>query len=237
MSTGHLVTSFDYELQQIDNCIAQMGGLAETELAEALEALIKRDSALAERVTGRDERIDALEREVHERITNILALRQPMAMDLRMVVAGLRIVNDLERIGDYAKNLAKRTIVLSQASPQSATTSIARLGKLVQGMVKNVLDAYIERDIDKAADVRRADQEVDQLHTSLFREFLTYMMEDPRNITSCTHLLFVAKNLERVGDHATNIAEAVHFLVSGTEPEARAKSDQASVAALDTKLR
>ena len=237
MPTDHIVKSFDNELQQLDNCIAQMGGLAEAQLADAMGALVKRDTELAERIAAKDERIDALEHEVHERIVRLLALRQPMARDLRAVVAALRIATDIERIGDYAKNVAKRTIALTDAPPQSATLTIARLGKLVQGMIKNVLDAYIERDVDKAADVRRADQEVDQLHTSLFRELLTYMMEDPRNITSCTHLLFVAKNVERVGDHATNIAEAVHFLVRGEEPEARAKIDQASIAALDTKPR
>jgi len=237
MATDHIVKSFDTELQHLDNCIAQMGGLAETQLAEAMDALAKRDALAAERVVARDARIDALEHEVHERIVGLLALRQPMARDLRAVVAALRIATDLERIGDYAKNIAKRTLALTQAPPKSVVATIGRLGKLVQGMIKTVLDAYIDRDVDKAADVRLADQEVDQLHTSLFRELLTYMMEDPRNITSCTHLLFVAKNVERVGDHATNIAEAVHFVVRGQEPESRTKGDQSSVTVIDERGR
>jgi len=229
MTQDHIVKSYDDELQQIENCIAQMGGLAEMQLTDAIQALTRRDGALAEQVTAKDRRIDDLEHQVNEMIVQLFAMRQPVASDLRAVISALKISNDIERIGDYAKNVAKRTVALSQSPAMPAIATISRMGHLVQGMIKNVLDSYLERDADKADDVRRRDLDVDQLHTSLFRELLTYMMEDPRNITPCTHLLFIAKNIERMGDHATNIAEQVHFLVRGEDPESvRPKSDNSS---------
>ncbi len=229
MVQDHIVKSFDEELEKLDNVIAQMGGLAEAQLADSIEALVKRDSEKAARVAAADERIDELERKVDILAVRLLALRQPVADDLRIVISALKISGLLERIGDYAKNVAKRTIALSQTPPMGATQTVARMGGVVQEMVKHVLDAYIGRDSEKAEDVRRRDAEVDALHTSLFRELLTYMMEDSRNISACTHLLFVAKNIERIGDHATNIAEAVHFMVHGESPDdERLKGDTSS---------
>ena len=230
MEADHIVKSFDEELGQLDNLIAEMGGLAEVQLADAIDALIKRDLARAREVRASDRRIDALEADIDQFSIRLLALRQPLAEDLRIIIAALKIASNLERIGDYAKNVAKRTVALAQAPAMGgASNTIARMGQLVQGMIKNVLDSYVARDVAKADDVRARDQEVDQLHTSLFRELLTYMMEDPRNITPCTHLLFIAKNVERIGDHATSIAEQVHFMVHGAMPrEERPKGDESS---------
>lgn len=229
MTTNHIVKSFDEDLKRLDNIIAEMGGLAEVQLASAINALLKRDSDKANQVISTDNQLDALEKEVDELAVQMLALRQPMAEDLRVVITALRTASVIERIGDYAKNIAKRTVAISQSAPIGPTKTIGRMGNQVQSMIKNVLDAYITRDAAKAEDVRASDGEVDALHTSLFRELLTYMMEDPRNITACTHLLFIAKNIERIGDHATNIAENVHFLVHGDAPiQARTKEDESS---------
>jgi len=237
MESEHIVRAFDSELNGLDNAIAEMGGMAEMQLADAIDALIKRNAEKAAAIIERDARIDALEADINNRAVRMLALRQPKAADLRAVIACLKTAGDLERIGDYAKNVAKRTVTLSRTPPVGeAATSIARMGALVQGMIKNVLDAYIARDSDKADDVRARDEDVDQIHTSLFRELLTYMMEDPRSITACTHLLFIAKNVERMGDHATNIAEHVHFMVRGEEPEAdRPKEDRSSFTLVEPK--
>lgn len=226
----HIVKSFDDELKWLDNAIAEMGGLAETQLAAAIDALSRRDAERAAEIVTWDARIDALENEINSFTVRMLALRQPKASDLRITVAALKTAGELERIGDYAKNVAKRTITLSKApTVGSATNSIARMGVLVQTMIKNVLDAYIARDWERAEEVRLRDEEVDQIHTSLFRELLTYMMEDPRNITACTHLLFIAKNVERMGDHATNIAEHIQFIVGGDETgSARVNADRSS---------
>jgi len=225
----HTVKSYDSELTKLDNTIARMGGMAESLLGQASEALVKRDTSLAADVIHDDVKVDQLEKEINEEATRILALRQPVADDLRTVIAALKTSSDLERIGDLSKNIAKRTITLSSATPIGAVHTIARMASLVQSMVHNVLDAYLERDERKALDIRQQDEVVDQLHTSLFRELLTYMMEDPRNISSCTHLLFIAKNVERAGDHATNIAENVYFLVTGDHPEdERPKDDETS---------
>ncbi len=215
----HTVKSFDEELNQLENMLVEMGGMAEVQLADALDAVSKRDEEKAARVVAGDKRIDELEQEVDSSALRLLALRQPMADDLRAVVTALKTASIVERIGDYAKNVAKRTAVISQKPPAGTVQSIVRMGGMVQGMIKDVLDAYVARDIEKADDVLKLDERVDLLYTSLFREFLTYMMEDPRNISPCTHLLFIAKNLERIGDHSTNIAEQVHFLVSGEMPE------------------
>jgi len=229
MTQEHIVKSFDEQLNRLDNVIAEMGGLAETQLAEAIEAMVRRDVERAERVTAADARIDELELEIDHLAVAMLALRQPMADDLRLVIAALKTSGIIERIGDYAKNVAKRTLTLSQMPPMQPALTVARLGRLVQEMIKNVLDAYVARDAEKAAQVWMRDEEVDALYTSVFRELLTYMMEDPRNITPCTHLLFVAKNIERIGDHVTNIAEHVHFVVHGSMPDdIRPKSDASS---------
>ncbi|MDZ3837228.1 MAG: phosphate signaling complex protein PhoU [Rhodospirillales bacterium] len=225
MASEHTVKAFDEQLKRLDHLIAEMGGLAETQLANAIEALIKRDSESASRVVGIDMRLDELELEVDHHTVMLLALRQPMAGDLREIIAALKTANILERIGDYAKNVAKRTGTLVEMPPVPPSLTIGRLGRLAQEMVKDVLDAYLARDVEKANMVRERDKELDALYTSLFRELLTYMMEDPRNITACTHLLFVAKNLERVGDHATNIAEITHFLVKGTVPTTQRPQD------------
>jgi len=230
MESDHIVTSFDDELNQLHSIIAEMGGLCEQQLALAITALVKRDSEKAQTVIAGDKAIDALEQEVDNLSLKILALRQPMAADLRAVIAGLKTASDLERIGDYAKNIAKRAITLAQTEPMgNVAGTIQRMGEIVQTMIKNVLDAYIEGDGAKADDVRARDEDVDLLHTGLFRELLTQMTENPSDITPCTHLLFIAKNIERMGDHATNIAEYVHYQVHGHAPtQARAKSDDSS---------
>ena len=215
MAAEHIIKAYDQELDQLNNTIAQMGGLAEIQLANAIEAVVERDTELASQTVEADARIDALEHQVQDQVVRLLALRQPMARDLRNIVAALKISSDLERIGDYATNVAKRSIVLSQTQAVKAAYAIPRMGAFAQSLIKNVLDAFIERNTEKALQVWRSDEELDEMYSSLFRELLTYMMEDPRNITPSTHLLFIAKNIERIGDHATNIAETVHFLVEG----------------------
>jgi len=225
---NHTVSSFDTDLTGLENMLARMGGMSEALLGRAAEALVKRDTTLASDVISDDLKIDTLEMEINTEATRILALRQPVADDLRTVLAALKTSSDLERIGDLGKNIAKRTITLSTAVPVGAVHTIARMAALVQSMIHNVLDAYLERDEQKALDIREQDEAVDQLHTSLFRELLTYMMEDPRNITPCTHLLFIAKNIERAGDHVTNIAENVHFLVTGVHPDDERPKDDAA---------
>ena len=213
--TEHTVKSFDEELEKLTNVIVRMGGLAEAQLASAIQAVVKRDSDLASRVVASDPRVDELETEAHSLTVRLLALRQPVAVDLRNIVVALKISSDLERIADYATNVAKRSIVLNQVPPVKPVGAIPRMGRLVKGLIKDVLDAYVDRDVEKAVDVWHRDEDVDELYNSLFRELITYMMEDPRNITACTHLMFIAKNIERIGDHATNIAENVHFLIKG----------------------
>jgi phosphate transport system protein len=230
----HIARSYDQELDRLDKLLTQMGGMVEAQLSDAIAALMKRDSALAETVIAGDVRVDGLNREVDEFVVRLLALRQPMAKDLRAIVAALRISADLERIGDYAKNVAKRTMALNQVPAVRLASSIPRMGKLVQQIIKDVLDAYIERDADKAHAAWSRDEEVDGMYNSLFRELLTYMMEDPRNITPCTHILFIAKNIERMGDHATNIAETIYFVVHGVPMlETRPKGDTTSFTVLD----
>ncbi|HVG82522.1 MAG TPA: phosphate signaling complex protein PhoU [Methylomirabilota bacterium] len=225
----HTVRSFDEQLKLLKHLIVQMGGLAEEELENAITALTRRDTALAESTVGSDKRLDGLEQEVANLAIRILALRQPMASDLREIVSALKISSDLERMGDYAKNVAKRAIALNQLPPVKPAGSIPRMARLVQGIIKDTLDSYVERDAERAVDAWRRDEEVDEMYTSVFRELLTYMMEDPRNITACTHLLFIAKNIERIGDHATNIAEIVHYLVLGQQIDrARPKGDTTS---------
>ena len=231
MASEHIIKSYDEELQRLDNTIAQMGGLAETQLGAAIEAVIKRDGDIATEVIEGDVQVDTLERDIESLVTRLLALRQPMARDLREVFAALKIGSDLERICDYAANVAKRSIALNQTPPVKPVYAIPRMGRLCQAMIKDVLDAYVERDADKALAVWLRDEELDEMYTSLFRELLTYMIEDPRNITACTHLLFIAKNLERIGDHTTNVAETLYFLVHGTPlAQVRPKGDRSSLA-------
>jgi len=215
MVAEHIIKSYDQELQRLDNTISEMGGMAESQLAAAIDAVAKRDSDLASEVIENDTKVDELEHEVESLVVRLLALRQPMARDLRQIVAALKTATDLERICDYAANVAKRSIILNQNAPVKPVYALPRMGTLCQAMVKDMLDAYVERDADKALGVWLRDEELDEMYTSLFRELLTYMIEDARNITPCTHLLFMAKNLERIGDHTTNIAETLYFLVHG----------------------
>ena len=231
MASDHIVKSFDQELDSLKRAIATMGGLAESQIESAIQCIVRRDGALAGRVVEDDRRLDAMEAEIDNTVIGMLARRQPMASDLREVLAALKIAADLERIGDYAANLAKRAIALTQVQPVRPVGAVPRMGRLSQEIVKDVLDAYAEHDLERALAAWRRDEELDDLYNSLFRETLTYMMEDPRNITPCTHLLFIAKNIERIGDHATNIAETIHFLIAG-EPlaQARPKGDLSSFA-------
>lgn len=236
MESGHIVKSFDDDLGQIESLLLEMGGLVETQISEAVRALTDRDVELGEKIRLNDKRVDDLEVQINDLTIKTLALRQPMAEDLRAVVTALKVAANLERIGDYAKNIAKRTNVLAQ-SPHigSYSTTIKRMSKLVQDMVRDVLDAYVARDSQTAEDLRLRDEEVDQLHNTLFRELLTYMMEDARNITPCLHLLFIAKNIERMGDHTTGIAEQVYYLVTGTQlDDDRPKGDMTSYMAAET---
>ena len=212
----HTVKSYDEELSQLTNTITRMAGLAEAQLSSAVQAMAKRDSDLAARVVSADASVDDLELEIQQLTVRLLALRQPVAGDLRHIVAALKISSELERIGDYAANVAKRTLVLNHLPAVRPVGAVQHLSRLVQSILKDVIDAYIERDVEKAIRVWHRDEEVDDLYTGLFRELLTYMMEDPRTITACSHLMFMAKNIERIGDHATNIAEILHFSVVGT---------------------
>jgi phosphate transport system protein len=237
MDNDHIVHSYDSELNQLQNMIAEMGGLAEMQLARAIAALVKYDADAANDIVEKDRRIDALEDEIDNLAVRLIAKRQPMAGDLRTIITGLKVSANLERIGDYAKNIAKRTVTISSATGlRGPIATIARMAALVQSMIKNVLDAYIAHDAEKADDVRARDQEVDQIHSGLFRELLTYMMEDPRNITPCTHLLFIAKNIERVGDHVTSVAEQIHYMVHGELPLGeRPKQDLSSFTLVEPK--
>ena len=230
MASEHIIKSYDEELHRLGKMIADMGGLAESQLAAATDSVARRDTDLAARVIEGDEQVDRLERELDNLAIRVLALRQPMARDLREIVAALKIAADLERICDYAANVAKRSIALAQSPPIQPVHALPRMAQLALVLVKDVIDAYVGRDADKAIRVWNSDEELDGMYSSLFREFLTYMMEDPRNIGPCTHLLFMAKNIERIGDHATNIAENVYYLVHGTPlTEIRPKGDQSSL--------
>lgn len=230
----HIVRDFDEELKKLNNMIAELGGLAERQLADSIDALVKRDAEQAQRVAGADTHLDQLERSIDELGIEIMIRRQPMAGDFRTVIAALKISSILERIGDYAKNIAKRTIALSEMPAIGSVRSVQRMAESAQSQITTALDAYLNRDVDLAEDVRNRDQEIDAMHTSLFRELLTYMMEDHRTITAGTHLLFIAKNLERIGDHATSIAENLLFLVHGAIPESeRPKNDAANYTVVD----
>jgi phosphate transport system protein len=227
--TEHTVKAFSDQLEALASAVAQMGGLAEAQLADAIDAITRRDSAQAESVVKSDKRLDELQQQVEDRALKLLALRQPMAVDLRDTLAAIKSAGELERIGDLAKNIAKRALVLNREPPLRLIQSLARMGRQTLGQLKLVLDAYSDRNADGAVAVWRQDSEIDEMYNSLFRELLTYMMEDPRTIGLCTHLLFVAKNLERMGDHATNIAEVVYHMVTGGHLEAdRPKADTTS---------
>jgi len=212
----HTAKAFDVDLQDLGRLVAEMGGLAEKEIGDALDALSKHDIALAQRAIATDVRIDALQREIEEKSILTIARRQPMAVDLREIVGALRVSNDLERIGDLAKNIAKRVGAIDgDVQLQKIMRGVEHMSDLVLAQIKDVLDSFARRDAVKALAVWRGDEEIDAVNNSLFRELLTYMMEDPRNISWCIHLLFCAKNIERMGDHATNIAETVYYMVEG----------------------
>lgn len=230
MQDQHIASAFDRDLEGIQAQIMKMGGMVETAISDAARALEMRDVELAETVRRNDKAIDALEEEVAADVARVIAMRSPTAGDLRTVLTVLKISGNLERLGDYAKNLGKRTSVLSEMPAVNGSGgSIRRMAKSVNLMLKDSLDAYIQRDVDLAEDIRQRDAEIDQIYNALFREFLTHMMEDPRNITACMHLHFIAKNLERMGDHVTSIAEQVIYLVTGELPdEDREKKDRTS---------
>jgi phosphate transport system protein len=232
MDEQHIQSVYDRDLESIQALIMKMGGLVESQIVNAAIALETRDEELALRVRDGDTAIDALEEQVNEETARVIALRAPTASDLRTVLTVLKISNNLERCGDYAKNMAKRTTVLIQMQPiEGASKALRRMAREVELMMKDALDAYIQRDEVLALQVRQRDADVDQMYNALFREFLTFMMEDPRNITACMHLHFIAKNIERMGDHVTSIAEQVVYLVTGDYPEeGRPKDDRTSVA-------
>ena len=230
--TEHTVKSYEEELNALSAECARMGGLAEAQVADAVTAVVKRNQDLASAVVARDDKLDLAERDIERRSIRLFALRQPMADDLRRTVSAMKIANNLERCGDLAKNIAKRTLVIIESDPMTPLTrSIDRMGKLVVQRLTSVLDAYARADLERALAVWSQDEDVDEHYNSLFRELLTYMMGDPRTITACAHLLFVGKNLERIGDHATNIAEIVHYQITGEDMIApvRPKTDAFSV--------
>jgi len=232
----HTIKAFDSDLQDLARMVAEMGGLAEKEIADCVDALAKRDSELARRVITVDSAIDAIQHEIEDKAVETLVRRQPMAIDLREIIAALRVSNDLERIGDLAKNIGKRVIALhGEFPPPKLIRGVEHMAELVLAQLKDVLDAYGRRDAAKAIEVWRGDEEIDAMCTSLFRELLTYMMEDPRNISFCIHLMFCAKNIERMGDHATNVAETVHYMIEGRPiDEPRPKGDTTSFATLSS---
>jgi phosphate transport system protein len=233
MTDRHTVAAFDEELQAVKRAVAECGGLAEQQVARAIVALTRLDVDVAQSVINDDKRIDILQRDIEAMAITLIARRQPMAADLREVVAAIRIANDLERVGDLAKNIAKRVIAIQdQFHSQKVVHGVEHIAELAAAQLKNVLDSYASRDVRAANEVWARDEEIDALYTSLFRELLTYMMEDPRNITFCAHLLFCAKNVERIGDHATNIAETVHYLVTG-EAMTEERPKQSSVLPFD----
>ena len=214
--TDHTVKSYDVELEIVSAKIAEMGGTAERMLADALEALVSFNLTLARNVVDIDPRLDELQRELEEHVVMMIARRQPMALDLRILVGAIHIAGDLERIGDLAKNISKRVLkIASNAHQARAIVGLKHIGRLATVQLKDVLDAFAQRDVERARAVWLRDAEIDALEDSVFRDLLTFMMEDPRNISFCTHLLFCSKNLERVGDHATNIAETIHFIYTG----------------------
>jgi phosphate transport system protein len=230
MSSEHMVKGYDEELRKLNNIITEMGGMAESQLSAAIDAVVERNSELAANVVEGDAKVDQLQRDLDNLALRLLALRQPVARDLREIFAALKIGSDLERMCDYAANVAKRAIALNQSPPVQPVYTLPRMARLAQFLVKEVIDAYVTRNADRAYQVWMRDEELDEMYASLFRELLTYMMEDPRNISASIHLLFMAKNIERIGDHATNIAEDLYYLVHGTTlTAARPKGDNSSI--------
>ncbi|NNE54145.1 MAG: phosphate signaling complex protein PhoU [Sulfitobacter sp.] len=233
MQDQHIASAFDRDLEAVQAQIMRMGGLVEDAIRQAAKSLETRDEELAEQVRAGDRSIDELETLINESAARVIALRAPTAIDLRLILSVIKISANLERIGDYAKNMAKRTSVLATMQPVSNSTgAIRRMAQAVEAMLKDALDAYIQRDAELAHEIIQRDEDVDQMYNALFREFLTFMMEDPRNITACMHLHFIAKNTERMGDHVTAIAEQVVYLVTGQHPdESRPKADETSLTA------
>ena len=221
----HIVRSYDKELEALERRIAEMGGIAEKMVIEAMDALASGDAALAHQVVNTDPRLDALQREIEEAAVLTIARRQPMAIDLREIIGAIRVAGDLERVGDLAKNISKRSIKIgAEARVPRAIVGLKHMNEVATELMKDVLDAYAQRDVERAHAVWERDAELDALEDSVFRDLLTHMMEDPRNISYCAHLLFCSKNIERIGDHATNIAETVFYLVTGaTLPSERPK--------------
>lgn len=232
--SNHIVKAFDEELGELRKLIAQMGGLAEDQFGKSIEALTRSDKPLADLIIASDEKIDKLEKEIEERAITMIARRQPMAHDLRAIIVAIRISSDLERIGDLAKNIAKRTLAVDEPLPRSVNAGMNRMAELAMEQLTDVLDAYARLDVEKAQDVWTKDSRIDALYNSVFRELLTYMMEDARTISMCTHLLFGAKNIERIGDHTTNIAENIFYLVTGGAPKGdRPKEDETSTTSIE----
>ncbi len=226
----HTAKAFDTDLQDLTRKVAEMGGLVERQITDSVQALVDRDVELGEHVIATDPSIDTMQREIEEKAILTIARRQPMAVDLREIVGAMRVCNDLERIGDHAKHIGKRVVALQgDFYPQKLIRGVEHMADLVAAQLKQVLDAYAGRDLQSALAVWSGDEEVDAMCTSLFRELLTYMMEDPRNITFCMHLMFCAKDIERMGDHATNIAETVYYMIEGRQlAEQRPKGDTTS---------
>jgi len=227
----HIVKSYEDELNSLTAEVARMGGLTEALIADSVAAVTRRNQELAAQVVIRDEKLDEAERDIERKTIRLIALRSPVADDLRRSVAAMKVANNLERCGDLAKNIAKRTLVIIETDPLTPLTrAIDRMGKLVLGRLSSVLDAYTRADLERALAVWSQDDEVDEHYNALFRELLTYMMGDPRTITACVHMLFVAKNLERIGDHATNIAEIIRYQITGEEADlSRPKTDALQV--------
>jgi len=231
MPDQHIQSAFDRDLEEIQANIMKMGGLVEEAIRRGAESLVQLDEDLANRLRQGDAAVDALEEQINEAAARVIALRAPTAVDLRLVLSVMKISGNLERIGDYAKNMAKRTTVLVQLSPvDENANALRRMAREVELMLKDALDAYVQRDADLAMDIIERDREVDQMYNALFREYLTFMMEDPRSISACMHLHFIAKNIERMGDHVTSIAEQVVYLVTGERPEeSRPKADRTAL--------
>ncbi|MCZ8545780.1 phosphate signaling complex protein PhoU [Mesorhizobium qingshengii] len=228
MQSVHIISAYDEELKYLSKRIAAMGGHAERMVEQAIAALVNADPGLAQKVIRDDAVLDEGQREIDDKAIIIIAKRQPMATDLREIIGAIRISADLERVGDLGKNVAKRVVaVIDGRQPTSLFRGLEALANLALTQLKEVLDVYASRSVDKIGFVRDRDDQIDAMYTSLFRELLTYMMEDPRNITPCTHLLFCAKNIERIGDHATNIAETIYYIVTGDQmPAERPKGDK-----------
>ncbi len=232
MGSEHTTKAFDSDLQELTRLVAEMGGQVERMITDSVDALVRRDVALGQNVVAADLDVDALQRQIEDRAVLTIARRQPMAVDLREIVGAMRVATDLERIGDLAKNIGKRVAGLeNEFQPLKLIRGLEHMTDLVQNQVKSVLDAYTAHDLPSALQVWKGDEEVDAICTSLFRELLTYMMEDPRNISFCIHLMFCAKNIERIGDHATNIAETVFYMIEGQQiPERRPRGEVSAFA-------